>query len=207
MNVFDEEYFMRGAESGKSNFSNYHWLPDTTISTATHLKRYLGLKEGDSLLDVGAARGFYVKAMRMLGISAWGYDVSEWAVENCDPDVRSYMSNHLNGSNYDVVFSKDTFEHIPETELRTLVTRLLLFTKRRMFVIVPLSSATGGAYIHPKEEKDKTHVNRWTLPDWLLFFQECSSSFTVSGSYLFPGLKPGAYEVSEGYGFFTIDRI
>lgn len=204
---FDEDYFMRGAETGVSNFTDYRWLPDSTIATCTHLKRFLGIKHDDRLLDVGAARGYYVKALRMLDVSAWGYDISEWAIANCDPAVKPYMANHLNGAEYDVVFSKDTFEHIRPDELKTLITRLSLFTTRRMFFIVPLAFKTGGDYVHPKEENDKTHVNRFTLPDWLAFFQSCTNNFTVSGSYRFPGLKPGAYEVEFGYGFFTLDRI
>lgn len=207
MSDFNEDYFMRGKESGVSNFENYHWIPDTTISMVTHLRRYLGLRDGDRLLDVGAARGYYVKALRMIGVDAYGYDVSEWAVANCDPDVRPYMSNYLNGGEYDVVFSKDTFEHIQPVELRSLVNRLLAATRRKLFIIVPLAASTGGKYVHPKEEKDATHINRWTLTDWLGFFQSCTNNFIISGSFRYPGLKPGAYEVENGYGFITLERI
>lgn len=207
MNPFTEDYFMRGVDTGLSNFTDYRWLPDQTVSMATHLKRYLGLKSGESMLDVGAARGYLCKAMRMIGVEAHGYDISEWAVANCDPEVRPYMSNYLNGKSFDVVFSKDTFEHIAPEELRTLVTRMSLFTQRKMFFIVPLAIETGGAYVHPKEENDRTHINRWTLHDWLVFLQGCTPNFTVSGSYRFPGLKPGAYEVECGYGFLTMERI
>lgn len=207
MNPFTEDYFMRGHETGLSNFTDYHWMPDATMGMATLLRRYLGLREGDTMLDVGAARGYLVKAMRRLGIEASGYDISEWAVANCDEEVRPFMTNHLNGARFDVTFSKDTFEHIPETELQRLVGRLAMNTNRRMFFIVPLAQETGGPYVHPKEENDRTHVNRWTLHDWLCFMQRHALSFTVSGSYLFPGLKPGAYEAECGYGFLTLDRI
>lgn len=207
MNPFTADYFQRGQETGISNFTDYKWMPDQTMSMATHLIRYLGLKHGDTMLDVGAARGYIVKAMRSLGIRADGYDISEWAVANCDPDVKPYMSNYLYGARYDVTFSKDTFEHIPQDELRMLVERLGLFTNRRMFFIVPLSYKPGGAYVHPKEENDKTHINRWPLHEWLAFMQRTVVGFTVSGSYLFPGLKPGAYEAEFGYGFLTLDRI
>jgi len=207
MSKFTEDYFVRGKETGLSNFEDYRWLPDQTISTATHLKRYLGLRDGDRLLDVGCARGFYVKALRMLGIDAHGYDVSEWAIANCDPEVKPFVSNYLNGATYDVVFSKDTFEHIHPKDLTALLERLLAVVKRKMFVIVPLAEKTGGAYVHPKEEKDATHVNRWILSDWIFFLQRCSSSFVVTGGYMYPGLKPGAYEVERGYGFITLERI
>lgn len=207
MNSFTEDYFLRGKEKGLSNFEDYRWLPDTTISMVTHLKRYLGIQDGERVLDVGCATGNYVRALRMLGVDAYGYDVSEWAVNNAAPEVRPYVSNYLSGAGYDVVFSKDCCEHIPPDDLASLVRRLLASTRRKMFVIVPLAKFTGGEYVHPKEENDSTHVNRWTLHDWLIFFMRCTTSFVVNGSYLYPGLKPGAYEVECGYGFFTLTRI
>lgn len=205
---FDEDYFLRGPDCHKSNFADYRWLPDQTISWAQHFRRYMGLKEGDTVLDCGAARGYYVKALRRLGIDAYGYDVSQWAVANCDPAMVPFMSNHLDSHrHYDVVFSKDTMEHVPPDALAPLLGRLLACAKRRLFLIVPLAEFAGGPYIHPKEEKDSTHVNRWTLHDWITFVQDRSTSFVVTGGYQYPGLKPGAYEVANGYGFITAERI
>jgi hypothetical protein len=207
MNAFTEDYFLRGQESGLSNFTNYKWMPDASIAWAVAFKRYLGIDEGDRVLDVGAARGYYVKALRMLGVEAYGYDISEWAVENCHPDVKPYMSNHINGVNFDFIYSKDCFEHVPKEDLAFLVKHLLARVHRKMFVIVPLAKETGGEYVHPKEEKDSTHVNRWTLPDWLAFFGSLTNSFVITGGYRYPQLKPGAYEVEQGYGFITLEKV
>lgn len=205
MNLYTEDYYLRGQECGLSNYRDYHWLPDQTISMVSHLRRYLRLKPGDTVMDVGCARGFYVKAMRMIGLDAWGYDISEWAISNCHPDVKPYLNNHLNGMNFRAVVSKDCFEHIPPTELSNLIRKLILHTDH-IFVIVPLAKETGGPYVHPKEENDKTHVNRWTLPDWLNFLSQHATGFVVNGSYSYPGLKPGCYEVDNGYGFFNLER-
>lgn len=207
MNAFAEDYFLRGTQTGISNFTDYRWLPDSTIAMAANLRRHLRMKDGETLLDVGCARGYYVKALRMLGIEAHGYDISEWAIANCDPEVKPYVSNYLNGTEYDVITGKDVLEHIAPDELRTLITRLSLFTKRQMFFIVPLAFKPGGDYVHPKEENDKTHINRFTLHDWLVFLQACTPNFTVAGSYRVPGLKPGCYEVENGYGFLSMQRL
>jgi predicted TPR repeat methyltransferase len=206
MSFYDEDYYMNGLTTGKSNYERYSWKPDLTLSWAHHLRRLLSVKEHDRVLDVGCATGNYVRALRMLGIDAWGYDVSEWAVANSDASVRPFLSNHLNGAEYDLIFSKDCFEHIPHVDLFPLVCKLLKSTER-MFVIVPLAAETNGRYVHEKEEKDPSHVNRWTLSDWLRFFESCSPSFIVSGSYRYPGLKPGSAEVDCGYGFFLCTRI
>jgi cyclopropane fatty-acyl-phospholipid synthase-like methyltransferase len=204
---FNEDYYMRGPDTGLSNYRDYRWMPDATISMATHLKRFLGISQGETLLDVGCARGFYVKALRMIGVNAFGYDVSEWAIANCDPDVAPFVRNHFNGEPYDYVFSKDCFEHVPHAELETLVKRLLLSTGKTFFAIVPLAFSWGGRYVHPKEEQDSTHVIRWAFTDWLQFFDHASPDFVALGSLRYPGLKPGCFECEGGYGFFKLERI
>lgn len=207
MSAFDQTYFMDGIRTGISNFENYAWCPDRTISMVTHLMRYLRIKPGDRFLDCGAALGMYVKALRLQGVEAYGYDVSQFAVEHCDAEVKPFMSNYLNGARFDFVMLKDVAEHIPQEELMRLISKLCIFTDKKLFFIVPLAFKTGGDYVHPKEENDKTHIHRFTLHDWIVLLQECASNFVVTGGYRYPGLKPGAFEVSYGYGFITMERV
>lgn len=207
MNPFGQTYYMDGIRNGVSNYENYEWRPDATLSMVAHLKRYLAIQPGERVLEIGCARGFYTHALRLLEVEAYGQDVSEWAIANCLPEVKPYVSNHLNGHSFDVVWSKDVFEHIRPSELGPLISHLCKITKRKIFAIVPLANNTNGAYVHEKEERDATHINRWTLEDWINFLQNGTTSFTVSGSYYYPGLKPGMYEVKNGYGFLSMDRI
>ena len=39
---FNEDYYERGAETGKSLYSHYRWMPELTIPMAHHLARYIG---------------------------------------------------------------------------------------------------------------------------------------------------------------------
>lgn len=204
--TFGEDYFLRGKQEGISNFEHYRWLPDTTIPWAHTLRRLMELKDGARVLDVGCALGMYVKALRFIGLDAYGYDISSWAVSNCPSDVKPYVSNHLNGATFDFVFAKDCCEHIPPEQLEGMLKYLLLHTGK-LFLIVPLTVERDGGYVHEKEENDKTHINRWPLQDWIDFVSKCSSSFITTGSYMYPGLKPGAYEVQRGYGFILATKI
>lgn len=206
MTPFTEDYYLRGRESGVSNYQDYRWLPDTTIAWAHAFRRLLNIKEGSRVLDVGCATGNYVRALRKIGMQAYGYDISEWAVANAHESIKPFVSNHLNGANYDVIYSKDACEHIPPMDLEQLL-KSLLFHTDKLFLIVPLSHERAGEYVHEKEEHDATHVNRWPLQDWIEFVGKCSTSFVTSGSYMYPGLKPGAYEVERGYGFILATRI
>ena len=47
---FDENYYERGAETGKSLYSHYRWMPELTIPMCHHIAKYLELKVDNSLL-------------------------------------------------------------------------------------------------------------------------------------------------------------
>ncbi len=206
MTPFTEDYYLRGKETGLSNYTDYRWIPDTTLAWAHTFRRLLKIKEGARILDVGCATANYVRALRIIGMQAYGYDISEWAIANAHESVKPFVSNHLNGANFDVVYAKDSFEHITPMELEELLKNLLFHTDK-LFVIVPLTNTRDCGYVHEKEEHDSTHVNRWPLQDWIEFVGKCSTSFVTSGSFMYPGLKPGAYEVERGYGFILAERI
>lgn len=206
---YTEDYFMRGPESGLSNYRDYQWLPDLTIPMADHAKWLLDIQPADTLLDYGCSRGFFVKALRMRGIQAYGYDISEWAVANRDPAVWDYVSDRLSlpEKGWDIFWSKDCFEHLTELELRELLPRVLRSVRKMLFIIVPLAVERDGEYGCPVDEMDRTHQIRWTLPCWLEFLQEFSRDFVVSASYQMPVLKPNCYLHPRSYGFFKLRRV
>ena len=115
-NLYDENYYERGIETGVSCYSNYRWIPELTIPMAARLIEYLGIAEHQKILDFGCAKGYLVKAFRLLHREAYGYDKSEYAI-NCVPEeIKDYIRNQVDGG-YDWIISKDVFEHIPYQEL------------------------------------------------------------------------------------------
>ena len=44
----------------------------------------LPIAEGERILDFGCAKGFLVKAMRILDVAAQGVDVSKYAIDRVD---------------------------------------------------------------------------------------------------------------------------
>lgn len=211
--TYDEDYFLRGKAKGISNYENYRWMPEQTFQHAIFVERHLRMSKGESVLDFACARGYFVKAMRMLGYKAWGIDISRWAIENCHPDVKAYC---LRGkatsvmsmpSSFDWVVAKDVFEHIPEPELEETVKALSQKAQKGMLVIVPLSLETGGRYVREEDEMDQTHVNRWTLSDWLVFLHRFTEGFTVSGGYAIRGLKECCRAEDRACGFITLTKL
>lgn len=204
--VFDEAYYMDGIRSGKSNYLDYKWLPELTIPACQKVADYLGARPMESILDVGCARGFAVKAWRQLGYRAFGYDISQWAIANCDPAVRSWVSNTFPKRSFDWATLKDCAEHIPHDELRLMVIELSERISKGMLFIVPLAEKKGGRYVRDEDEMDKTHINRWTLEDWIEFLEDNAPDFNVNASYNIHGIKPAASITRHSCGFFTLIR-
>jgi cyclopropane fatty-acyl-phospholipid synthase-like methyltransferase len=178
--LYDEEYFERGLVSGKSCYINYGWLPELTIRTFYYMVKDLPIEDGSRILDFGCAKGYLVRAARILNFEAYGVDVSEYAISQVDKVVEPYCKLIGNGKNvknlfgitFDWVISKDVFEHIPEEALPGILQDLASLTKK-MFIIVPISEDdASGKFIIPEYDKDPTHFtiksDRW----WANLFEK-----------------------------------
>lgn len=209
-NPFDRDYFMDGIRTRKSNYENYRHLPEITEAACRSVVRYMGIKEGDSLLDFGAALGTYILGYRALGIIAFGYDISKWAVENCIPAAAPYLSNRMPLQQADWIVAKDVLEHVIYKDLRETIKFFLDGAKKGALICVPLTQEDGGSYILDVDNSDSTHVIRWPFAQWIEFLQGCvddlGSPFVVSGGHRLPGLKEYGGLRHNGCGFFTLRR-
>lgn len=80
---FGRDYFDGPREYGYGGYKyDGRWK-----SVAKDFVKHFNLKEGDKILDVGCAKGFLVKDFLDLGIDAYGIDVSEYALLNCEKEV------------------------------------------------------------------------------------------------------------------------
>ena len=198
---FDEEYFERGLATGKSLYTDYRWLPEVSIPIAMTIKR---LFPGKSILDYGCAKGFLVHALRSLGVEAYGYDVSRYAIEHCKQEAREFICMRKNLlPKVDVVVGKDVLEHIPYAEL---VDELCWIAGQAplAFFVVPLGE--HGQYRIAEYGKDKSHVIVENSQWWMARFRE-AGFFVEEFSFACPGLKDHWTNIEpKGNGFFWLSR-
>lgn len=201
---FDKDYFERGLASGKSGYDNYRWLPEMTIKFAYKIIKNLDLRESDEILDFGCAKGFLVKALRILDINAYGCDVSEYALKNVDRDVERYCELSHGKIPFEMKFdwtiSKDVFEHLDEKEL-DYVLKDIKGVSDNLFVIVPLGE--NDRYIIPSYEMDITHKLAKDKDWWEKKFKEQGWNLDRF-SYLIKGMKDNWADYEEGNGFFHL---
>jgi len=166
---YDSEYFETGNESGKSLYKNYRWMPEATLQLAHRIIQFMELKPGTRVLDYGCAKGYLVKALRLLDMDAHGVDISAYAIDNCDPLVRKYVrqlpqiTTSFYDANYDLVICKDVLEHVSKTELKSVLQTISNLSSA-VFIVVPLGN--GTEYYIDEYENDKSHMIRENLIWW-----------------------------------------
>lgn len=141
---FDQDYF----DGGKG----YHTYNDD--GRFQHMANEIAELKPKSVLDFGCAKGFLVKALRDRNIEAYGYDVSDYATEG----ALWCTTKRTQVPKVDVVYSMDTFEHIPEEELDGIKKWLKSIGKRFYFTVGTLST--------PDWQHDASHITMHDLQWW-----------------------------------------
>ena len=90
---YGREYFDGSRDTGYGGYRyDGRW-----VAIAEDMVAHWGLKPGDRVLDVGCGKGFLVKDLMKVcpGLEAFGLDISEYALLNCEPEVigRLHLGN------------------------------------------------------------------------------------------------------------------
>ena len=210
---YDYDYFERGIESGKSCYTLYKWLPELTTSLAMSYIDYLGLTRNHMILDYGCAKGFVVKALRILYRQAWGCDISEYAINSADNATRQYLKvSSLKPSHnivpffigkkkcFDYILAKDVFEHIDEKEL-DIILQVLREKGKYLFACQPLGDS--GQFVVPAYNMDITHRTIQNKDWWTTKFKKNGWNI-VKFSYYVKGIKESWSNFEKGNGFFLL---
>ena len=132
--VFDEGYY-------HNDRLDYSWgrLQKEFRASANVIKERF---DPVSLLDVGCAKGFMVKALHEVGVDAWGVDASKYALAAAPPEVQFFLSRGIiqalpfNDMAFDTVLCCDVLEHIPEEDAELACSELMRVTDRRLIINV-----------------------------------------------------------------------
>ena len=197
--MFTKDYYEDGIRKHISGYEDYKWMPTRSIPEALDIKEYFDFK---TCVDYGCAKGFLVNALRIIGCDAYGEDISEYAVENCHPNVKDYVSLP-NDNVYDLLICKDVLEHIEEEDLPGV---LQTFARKsnQFFFVIPLGDE--DRFRIREYEVDITHVTKKDEEWWIKMFE--SQGFRLTKfSYSFGSMKEkwvGPYPY--GNGFFILEH-
>lgn len=205
--IYDKDYYENGVCSGKSCYVNYGWMPEMTIKLAFNIIKHLNLKDNDKIIDYGCAKGYLVKAMRILDIEAFGFDVSSYAIAHVDSEVRKYCNlieddKFLQNGNYNWLISKDVLEHMGEEDIDFLL-KESIGKVNKMFHVIPLGDGDGN-FIVPEYHDDPSHIQIQNKDWWVRKFEQFGWD-VVDFKYDVSGIKSNWTEKYKyGNGFFTL---
>ena len=202
---FNDDYYQKGLESGKSSYQLYRWLPEATIPMVMRIIDYLHIRPEHKILDYGCAFGYVVKAFRMLNRQAWGVDISPYAIENVDPSVKDFCflleGNALLPDNIDFCIAKDVLEHIDYEKVGTVLQSIKAST---IFAIVPLGNE--NRYYSQCNHLDDSHIICEDSDWWI-------NTFLINGwdminfTYRIDGIKESHYQSHpKAHGFLWCKR-
>ena len=141
---YDADYYRPGKKSGYN-------LPYTWAVESGNFQRkamdIIAQYDPIKILDVGCAKGFLVKALLMLGMDAYGIDISRYAIENCEPEVRGRVSQcwlkkdtiiPYEDDEFDVIISESVMEHIPESDISWVMREMARVSSRWVILELPV---------------------------------------------------------------------
>jgi len=206
---YDKKYYEDGIASGKSCYTNYRWIPELTIPMAYFTIKELGIEENETVLDVGCSKGYFVKALRLLNIKAYGTDISEYAIKHADPETEDYCKLVTEKDpfpfnfQFDWIMTKDVLEHMNIDALKSFFENYSDKSKK-MYHVIPLGD--DGKFRIPEYHLDKSHVQIQDEKWWENFFNQYGWKVKTL-KYKTQGIKENWSEHHPtGNGFFTLIR-
>jgi len=138
-NWYDADYFEHGI---KSNWlRGYHWTEFAGLFRETARLLVEGFSEAKSFLDVGCAKGFLVRALREVGVDAWGCDHSRFALDGAHDAIAPYLiescATQLRPERtFDVVVAMNVLESLTEEQLNRFLKSALGWTEQAIVAVI-----------------------------------------------------------------------
>jgi ADP-heptose:LPS heptosyltransferase/glycosyltransferase involved in cell wall biosynthesis/SAM-dependent methyltransferase len=166
---YDTDYFENGRTSNWDR--GYHWSLFQTVFRDASTWLVESFPEAGSVLDIGCAKGFLVRALRERGIDAFGFDHSPWAIDHAEPTARPYL--RLAGvddvdwaQGCDLATAMFVLESLTETQLRAFLPRARTWVRQALVAIIAQPGLAG-------RDRDPTRITRHDRAGWRALFLEC----------------------------------
>jgi SAM-dependent methyltransferase len=154
---FGREYFDGTREQG---YGGYHY-DGRWSAIAKRAIEHWQLKPGDRVLDIGCAKGFFVKDLRdaLPGLDVIGIDISDYALMSAHPDAQPHL---LRASCDDLPFDDNSFRAVfAINTIHNLESERCLRALREIERVCP-----GGGFV--QVDAYRTEAERTLFLDWML---------------------------------------
>jgi SAM-dependent methyltransferase len=151
---YDEAYYRDGSKSNYAPYAAGAWVDWIIEMLMAHIER------PRSVLDIGCAFGFVVERLWKLGIPAWGFDISEYAVE-VRGSSRTWVGDAADPGSWrrvDLALATELAEHLTPAQSRTML-RLAYHYSGRFLLLIAAGEPDPA-------ERDLSHINVVPMSWW-----------------------------------------
>lgn len=154
--IFDAHYYEHGC--GRPYQRDDEWLRFFG-KIADHIVQDI---QPTTVLDAGCAMGFLVEMLRQRSVSAFGVDISEYAIDNVSPEIESYCwvssIREPFPKKYDLIVSIEVVEHMSPADADQAIKNICQHTSDILFSSTPF------------DYKEATHFNVQPPEVWAELF-------------------------------------
>jgi len=138
---FGKEFFDGDRKYGYGGFNyNSKYWSEVVLT----FKDFWKIKEGDSLLDIGSAKGFMIYDFyrQIKGIKLKGIDISNYAIENSLNEIRQFLSVAdakslpFDDDSFDHVISINTIHNLDIDDCIKAIKEIIRVSKKNSFITV-----------------------------------------------------------------------
>lgn len=189
--TFSKEYRTPDGQVHKYNNPGLDWDGWNEIH-----RNVTDLIPGQDVLDIGCGGGGFSARFLREGRNTFGIDVSQYAIDNCVPDMQGrivygditsklspflMLKDREMPSTFDVVLATDLMEHFYEEDLERAFSWMSAVCRKFMFLCIATVSSKQSEFVLRKGEEVPLkhevtaisgHVNVRTSFYWLKFFQK-----------------------------------
>ncbi|MDE1817913.1 MAG: glycosyltransferase [Thaumarchaeota archaeon] len=137
--VYDEGYYENYYDkySGTRPYTRENFLPFFKEIANRIVKEF----SPKTVLDAGCAMGYLVESLRDLGIEAYGFDISDYAINQARTNIRKYVKKQSIldpiDKQYDLIVCIEVLEHLPEQMMERAIENLCQNTSAILFSSTP----------------------------------------------------------------------
>lgn len=184
---YDREYYT--GKKGEYRFSHVESIWGSILHLVVNCYRAILIKlflKPKNCLDVGCGTGGLVEALRMVGIDAWGLEISKAALELADHKIKKYLTEGdiikipYPKDSFDLVLTFDVMEHLERKKIRKAIEEMVRVSKKFVFHKIYTRENTWISLLH---RRDFSHIAFFTRRQWSRIFNSYKTFTTLRGSF------------------------
>jgi uridylate kinase len=201
---YDREYYT--GKKGAYRIAGFDTVFGRVVHALSNFYRALLIRvflNPKNCLDIGCGKGRLVKYLRMMGVEAYGVELSKHALEMADPAVKSYLRQGsitdlpYDTGEFDVVVSFDVMEHIERIKIRKAVEESIRVSRK--YVLHKIYTQEN-LWITRFHAPDYSHVSVFDRKYWQKLFNELPNIAVLRSSFFrLPGFIESIFLLKKNH--------